>query len=229
MCDQRHPAMERVPEPELMEDEQQALAYARANFAAPHERFVALLCERSGAQALTGMALDLGCGPGDITFRVASALPQLRIDGVDGSDAMLRLARADAERRGLAQRVRFARAYLPDEAPPERDYALVYSNSLLHHLRDPAALWESAKRYGARGARLFVGDLMRPESEAAARALVAREASGEPEVLQRDFLLSLRAAYTPDEVRAQLAAAGLAHCAVEVVSDRHWIAHGTLR
>jgi len=220
--------MERVPEPELMEDEQQALAYARADFAAPHDRFVELLCERSGAHALAGAALDLGCGPGDITFRVARALPRLRVDGVDGSEAMLRLAREDAKQRGLEGRVRFARAYLPDEAPPARDYALVYSNSLLHHLRDPAALWESARRYGARGARLFVGDLMRPDSEAAARALVVREASGEPEVLQRDFLWSLHAAYTPDEVRAQLAAAGLASCAVEIVSDRHWIAHGAL-
>lgn len=220
--------MERVPEPELMEDEQQALAYARADFAVPHDRFVALLCERCAPHALGGPALDLGCGPGDVTFRVANALPRLRIDAVDGSEPMLRLARAEASRRGVAERVRFARAYLPDEAPPGRDYALVYATSLLHHLRDPGALWESAKRYGARGAQLFVGDLMRPESERAAHALVAREANGEPEVLQRDFFASLLAAYTPDEVRAQLAAAGLAHCVVEVVSDRHWIAYGPL-
>jgi SAM-dependent methyltransferase len=220
--------MKRSPEPELMDDAAQALAYARADFSAPHERFVALLCDRTRAPLLHGAALDLGCGPGDITFRVARALPALAIDGVDGSDAMLRLARADAERRGLASRVRFARAYLPDEAPPARGYALVYSNSLLHHLRDPAALWASAKCSGANGAPLFVGDLMRPASEAEAHALVAREASSEPEVLQRDFFLSLCAAYTPDEVRAQLAAAGLAHFALETVSDRHWIAFGDL-
>jgi hypothetical protein len=75
---------------------------------------------------------------------------------------------------------------------------------------------------------VFVGDLLRPASEAAARAIVAREAGGEPELLRRDFLHSLCAAYTPDEVRAQLAAAGLAHFAVEVRSDRHWIAYGEL-
>lgn len=220
--------MQRIPEPELMDDDAQARAYAEADFSAPHDHFVALLCERSGAARLVGRALDLGCGPGDVTLRVARALPALAIDGVDGSDAMLRLAREGAERCGLAARVRFARAFLPAEPAPANDYALVYSSSLLHHLRDPAALWESAKRHGARGAPLFVGDLLRPASEAAARALVAREASAEPEVLQRDFLCSLRAAYTPSEVRAQLARAGLAHFALEVVSDRHWIAHGTL-
>jgi SAM-dependent methyltransferase len=174
------------------------------------------------------MALDLGCGPGDVTFRVARALPQLAIDGVDGSDAMLALAHEDAARRGLAARVRFARAVLPHDAPPARDYALVYSSSLLHHLREPAALWQSAKRWGARGATLFVGDLLRPASERQARAIVAREAGGEPAVLQRDFFCSLCAAYTLDEVRVQLASAGLAQFALEAVSDRHWISYGAL-
>ncbi len=220
--------MQRSPEPELMDDAAQALAYARADFAAPHDRFVALLCARTHAASLRGAALDLGCGPGDVTFRVARALPQLAIDGVDGSEAMLALARDDAARIGLAARVRFTHAYLPAGAPPARDYALVYSNSLLHHLHDPAVLWASARRFGASGAPLFVGDLLRPASEAAARALVVREASAEPELLQRDFYLSLCAAYTQGEVGAQLASAGLAHFTLEVVSDRHWIAYGAL-
>jgi SAM-dependent methyltransferase len=220
--------VQRIPEPELMDDAAQARAYAEADFSAAHDRFVALLVAHSGAERLRGRALDLGCGPGDVTLRVARALPELAIDGVDGADAMLAIARREAERAGLAQRVRFARAFLPDEAPPARDYALVYSSSLLHHLRDPAALWQSARRYGARGATLFVGDLLRPESPEAARALVAREAGGEPELLQRDFFASLCAAYTPAEVRAQLADAGLAALTVAVASDRHWIAFGAL-
>jgi hypothetical protein len=141
---------------------------------------------------------------------------------------MLALARVDCVRRGLAERVRFARAHLPDEAPPGREYALVYASSLLHHLRDPAALWAYAMRWGAPGAALFVGDLLRPESEAAADALVARYAGSEPERLRRDFALSLRAAYSVAEVRAQLERAGLAQLALEVVSDRHWIAFGRL-
>ena len=35
--------MERIPEPELMEDEAQARAYAEANFAEPHSHFIELL------------------------------------------------------------------------------------------------------------------------------------------------------------------------------------------
>jgi SAM-dependent methyltransferase len=220
--------VQRIPEPELMDDAAQALAYARADFAAPHDAFVARLVARIRGASLRGAALDLGCGPGDVSFRVARALPQLAIDAVDGAEAMLALARAEAEKRGLANRVRFARAHLPEDAPPGRDYALVYSSSLLHHLREPAALWESAKRWGARRAHVFVGDLLRPASEADARAIVAREAAREPELLQRDFFRSLCAAYMLEEVRAQLADAGLGQFALEVTSDRHWIAYGVL-
>jgi SAM-dependent methyltransferase len=220
--------MNRVPEPELMEDEAQALAYARADFTGPHERFVTLLGERAHPPTL-GRALDLGCGPGDVTFRVARALPAITIDGVDGSGPMLCLARAEAVRRGLDGRVSFVRAHIPDDPLPAQDYALVFSNSLLHHLRDPGALWQTARRHGAPGAPLFVMDLLRPGSDAEARALVRRETSGEPAVLQRDFYHSLLAAYTLAEVRTQLRAAGLAHLALDTVSDRHWIAWGDLR
>jgi len=220
----------RVPEPELMDDPEQARAYAAADFAEPHERFVALLRDRLRDLPTAGAALDLGCGPGDPTLRLARALPGWRLDGVDGSPAMLSLAREAAERAGLAARVRFHTARLPD-APAALDggrFDLVFSNSLLHHLADPAVLWESVRRFAAPGARVFVMDLLRPASVEAARALVERHAAGEPEVLRRDFLHSLCAAYRPDEVASQLVRAGLGPLRCEVVSDRHWIAWGRL-
>ena len=221
--------MERIPEPELMLDLDQARAYAAADFAEPHERFVALLLDKLPALPAAGDALDLGCGPGDPTFRLARALPGWRLDGVDGSPAMLALACEAAERAGLAERVRFHEARLPE--PPSalagRRFDLVFSNSLLHHLSDPAALWEAVQRFAGRSASVFVMDLLRPASVADARALVSRHAAGEPELLRRDFFHSLCAAYRLDEAREQLRRAGL-RLACEVVSDRHWIAWGRL-
>jgi hypothetical protein len=52
-------------------------------------------------------------------------------------------------------------------------------------------------------------------------------AATEPEVLREDFFASLLAAYTVEEVRAQLAAAGL-DLAVAETSDRHLQAWGRL-
>jgi SAM-dependent methyltransferase len=222
--------VKRVPEPELMLDPDQARAYAAADFAEPHERFVALLREKLSGLPAAGRALDLGCGPGDPTLRLARALPGWQVDAVDGSPAMLALAREGSARAGLAARVRFHEALLPD--PPAalagQRFDLVLSNSLLHHLADPVALWDSLRRFAAPGASVFVMDLLRPPSREAAHVLVTRYAAGEPELLRRDFFHSLLAAYQPDEVQGQLERAGLGGLGCEVVSDRHWIVWGRL-
>jgi SAM-dependent methyltransferase len=220
--------VDRVPEPELMLDEAQALAYARADFEVPHRLCLELLQARHPDLPRAGRALDLGCGPGDVTFRFARAFPEWTIDGVDGSPAMLALARAAAERTGYAGRTRFQEALIPRDPLPAADYDLVLSNSLLHHLPDPAVLWATAARYGRAGAAVFVMDLFRPADEATVEALVVRHTAGEPDVLQRDFRNSLRAAFRPDEVEAQLAAAGLTHLTLETVTDRHLVVAGRL-
>ena len=220
--------MKRIPEPELMDDAAQARAYADADFSQPHETFVALLTERLIALPRVGRALDLGCGPADVTLRVARRLEGWQIDGVDGSQEMLELGRRAVDAAQLAARVRLERARLPDEAPPADAYDLVFSNSLLHHLDDPRVLWSSAGRFAAPGARIFVMDLARPRDSDRVDDLVARYADGEAPILQRDFRNSLYAAYRVGEVEGQLAEAGLAGVRVEQVSDRHWIAWGIL-
>lgn len=220
--------MERIPEPELMLDEDQALAYASADFQEPHDRFIALLRERCSPLAERGRALDLGCGPGDVTLRFAGAFPGWSVDGVDGSPAMLALAREAAERRGLSARVRFHEARLPEGAPPGAGYDLLFSNSLLHHLATAATLWSALGRFGRPGARVFVMDLLRPGTAEEALRLVERYAGGEPALLRRDFHRSLLAAYRPSEVRLQLDRAGLRGLSLAEVSDRHLAVWGTL-
>ena len=51
--------MERIPEPELMNDAEQARAYSEADFSEPHNHFVQLMIEKMGSE-LRGEALDLG-------------------------------------------------------------------------------------------------------------------------------------------------------------------------
>jgi len=220
--------MERVPEPELMEDDAQARAYAEADFAEAHSRCIELLREKLPGLRATGSALDLGCGPGDVTIRFARAFPGWRVDGVDGSAAMLRHGRAAVERAGLEARVSLVPAYLPEGVVPGEGYDLILSNSLLHHLGDPQVLWSSVRRWGGEGGHVFVMDLLRPESRERAQALVDEYAAGEPEVLRRDFFHSLLAAYEVEEVEAQLIAAGLGHLAARQASDRHLIVWGRL-
>ena len=199
----------------------------RADFSQPHDLFVTLFVERFGTD-LNGTMLDLGCGPGDICRRLARALPGSRIHGIDASRAMLELARADTEQHGLSGRIYYHLGYLPDTQLPQQRYDAVISNSLLHHLKQPAALWQTVQAFARPGAAVLVMDLMRPTSRLAASQLVEEYAGGEPQLLQRDFFNSLLAAYRPAEVKLQLEQSGLGSLQIETVSDRHFIVFGSL-
>ncbi len=219
--------MLRIPEPELMDEPEQAAAYAAADFADAHSRIVASFEEFFPQVEVTGPVLDIGCGPGDIGFRFAARFTGCEVVGVDGAAAMIALAQqrkaADAV---VGQRMKFIEGLLPGAPIPGLAYTAIISNSLLHHLHNPAILWEVVNRYAGRGTHIFIADLYRPQSTAVARQLVEQYAAAEPEVLRHDFYHSLCAAFEPAEVEAQLAAAGLHELSVDLLSDRHLVVHG---
>jgi 2-polyprenyl-3-methyl-5-hydroxy-6-metoxy-1,4-benzoquinol methylase len=217
--------MERLPEPELMNEPAQALAYASADFSEPHDAFVARF-GRCFPRFDGGAVLDLGCGPADVTIRFARAYPTARMVAMDGAAAMLVLGRQAVAAAGLTGRIRLTQVRLPAANFRASRYAAVISNSLLHHLAHPGVLWDSVRMAAAPEAVVFVMDLLRPPSREAAERLVALHAADAPEVLRRDFFNSLLAAFRPEEVRSQLIAAGLPGMQVEVASDRHLIAYG---
>jgi trans-aconitate methyltransferase len=82
----------RVPEEELMDMPLHAQAYASADFSEPNSKFVALFADKCPAFNCQQI-LDLGCGPADITIRLALGYPQARVLGLDGAEAMLDIAR----------------------------------------------------------------------------------------------------------------------------------------
>ena len=216
--------IERTVEPELMTEAEQARAYAEADFESAHGQYPVLFREKFPACPSTGHALDLGCGPGDVTRRFARALPGWIFDAVDGSPAML----AEARKR-TTEPINYIQGVIPGVPIPRARYDLVLSSSLLHHLHDPAVLWKTVRQYTGPGSMIFILDLRRPDSPEAARRLVEQYSTGEPDILRRDFYNSLLAAFAPDEVRGQLDQAGLPELRVEVISDRHLVVWGVVR
>lgn len=218
--------MERVLEPELMEDRAQARAYANADFSDVNQGFV----DRFRAmfpEVTRGSLVDLGCGPADIPIRLARALPGLDITAVDGSEAMLGHARGAVGKVGLTDRIHLLQARVPGLPLYPRSFDAVVSNSLLHHLSRPRVFWQELARLGRPGAAVFVMDLSRPDSPERAREIVETAAGDEDPILKQDFFNSLLAAFTPDEVRSQLGAV-LAYLDCRIISERHWLVAGHL-
>jgi len=221
--------MKRRLEPELMVEADQVLAYAQADFSEPDTLFLRLLDAMELGELREARALDLGCGAAALTLRFLKAYPQAECDALDGSAAMLEQARlALDELPGLARRCRLVQDVLPSAQILKSAYDLVLSDSLLHHLHDPQVLWQSIRAAAKPGAIVLVMDLMRPPSAMWAESLVAAYAADAPEVLRRDFRHSLFADFEPQEVVAQLKAAGLSELEVRVVSDRHLAVQGRL-
>jgi SAM-dependent methyltransferase len=211
-----------------MDDADQALAYAEADFAEANGLFVRLFRELVREQGVPVQVVDLGCGPADIPLRLAGLYPDACFDLIDGAGAMLELARQRWGGAGLLARARLVQARVPADPLPGHGYDAVISNSLLHHLHDPAGLWTLVGACARPGAPVLVMDLRRPSSPQEVDDLVQRYAADAPALLRRDFRNSLRAAFTPAEVRAQLTAAGLGHLVVDVVSDRHLAVRGRI-
>ncbi|MGZ8164213.1 MAG: class I SAM-dependent methyltransferase [Methylobacter sp.] len=211
--------MERLPEPELMEDQAQVKAYAKADFEIPHSQFIQRLKLFINKPEFSGTALDLGCGPGDISCRFAKAFPLSKVHAVDGSEAMIEYAKLITPKE-LKPRMNFILGMLPEVILPQTSYEIIFCNSLLHHLHDPQALWQVIKKYSRPGTRIVVMDLLRPDCIESAQKLVKKYAIDEPEILKRDFYYSLLAAFTMTEIKKQLTQAGL-NFFVEQISDRH--------
>jgi ubiquinone/menaquinone biosynthesis C-methylase UbiE len=223
----------RVPEPELMEDPEQARAYSEADFSAPHQAVVDDIVNRHPhVRARSLRAIDIGCGPGDVTVRLASALPRAEIVGIDAGSQMLALGKQRVTEHGLGDRVQLLQLHLPashDELSGLGRFDVVMSNAMLHHLADPHSLWSTVRAVAEKRAVIHVVDLRRPDDDDAVDTLIATYAQGEPPVLVEDFRASLRAAYRTDEVREQLRRCELDDTlTVESVGDRHLVVSGTL-
>jgi len=218
--------MDRVLEPELMDNPEQVAVYAKADFQEENQGFVNRFIEYY-PDFTEGHVLDLGCGPADIPIRFVKALPKCRVTAVDASPPMIRLAGAAVDAAGLADRIALKCERMQTLALAEpADAAL--SNSLLHHIPNPLQFWFCLKKQVKSGSCVLVMDLLRPESPEVAQAVVDQYAANEPAILRRDFYNSLLAAFTEDEVAAQLAELNLSRLMIDVVDDRHWVVGGRI-
>jgi ubiquinone/menaquinone biosynthesis C-methylase UbiE len=218
--------MKRTPEPEVMDGEEEVRAYRQGDF-----RRVNRLCARRALRAAgksRGRAIDLGTGPAEIPIHLCEMAPGWSVTAVDASPEMLRAARENVRRSGLSRRIRLLRGDAKRVKEIRTGFDLVLSNSLLHHLEDPLPFWREVARLAAGGA-VCIQDLFRPASRAEALRLVKRHTVGASPLLRELFHRSLLAAFTPEEVRGQLAEAGIGGLSVRKVSDRHMTVSGKPR
>ncbi|WP_320664294.1 class I SAM-dependent methyltransferase [Prochlorococcus sp. MIT 1223] len=223
--------MHRIPEPELMTGFEQVKAYSESDFSSSDadlvERIEEYIFRFDTPLMNDGVIIDMGCGPGNITERLASKWPKSKIYGIDGSQEMLNIARArkisseNPKLKGISYLNSSFSLLLRTRPEMINSADLIVSNSVLHHIHHPIDFWRTLKKIGKEGCLIFQRDLRRPCSAEKAIDLQRKYQSDSPEVLKKDYLASLYAAFTINEVKEQLVEAGLFQLKVFEVDDRY--------
>jgi SAM-dependent methyltransferase len=106
-----------------------------------------------------GTVLDVGCGTGAVTLRVALAVPDATVTGVDPDGAAVALARRKAGEQGV--RARFEQAYAQHLPAGDGSVDRVLSSLMFHHLPagTKAAMVSEVRRVLAPGGSLHLMDI----------------------------------------------------------------------
>jgi len=92
-----------------------------------------------------GCAADVGCGSGYPSILMAQAFPRSRFYGFDVSEESLERARADAQQKGVADRVEFRRVSAP-ELPDNPKFDVITSFDTIHDMVDPRGALRAIRR-----------------------------------------------------------------------------------
>ena len=218
--------MKRIPEPELMETPSQVKAYADADFSKSDSMVIKGLenyLKKSGKTLnKNDLIIDVACGPGNISERIATNWPFVKVIGIDGSKQML----IQAEKKLLenpAKNLNYELIEINSIATDKKYFpfkaAVLVSNSALHHFHCPLRFWDALKKIGKNNCIHFHRDLLRPPSLERAIEIKEKYLSNSPDILKKDFFASLKASFTVEEVNEQLSNAGLSQLEVFQVDE----------
>jgi UDP:flavonoid glycosyltransferase YjiC (YdhE family)/ubiquinone/menaquinone biosynthesis C-methylase UbiE len=108
-----------------------------------------------------GRMLEVGTGTGRVSIRLAKLNPALSIDAVDHTENNFRVARENARRHGLGERLRFSLAR-PSALPfPPKAFDLVIASNVLLNAADPLACLREIQRVARPEGAILVRDVRR--------------------------------------------------------------------
>jgi ubiquinone/menaquinone biosynthesis C-methylase UbiE len=166
--------------------------------------------------------LDLGTGTAQIPVELCRRASNIRIMAVDLAAEMLQMAKINVELATLRDRIQLDRIDAKGLPYVDGRFDAVISNSIVHHIPEPAAVLAEAVRVVRSGGLIFIRDLLRPDDDATVHRLVATYAAGAIEHQRAMFDASLRAALNLDEIRTLVTAVGFTPESLRATSDRHW-------
>lgn len=232
--------LERTLEPEVMDSAQDAMEYNRMDhdavnvkfvdellsFLADHDKRLRVdsdpLFDELDHPDVIGSLLDVGTGTALIPIELCKRNPEVRVMAIDLAASMLDLAIQNVDIAGFRDQIQLAQIDAKDSGYEDGMFDAVISNSIIHHIPDPATTVSEMVRTTREGGAIFVRDLMRPGTAQEVDLLVNTYASEESEYSRRLFGESLHASLTLNEMKQLVQEFGSSPDSVTATSDRHW-------
>lgn len=95
---------------------------------------------------ISGIILDIGTGPGRLPIEIAKQMANVEVIGIDISKDMVRIAKRNAKKEGLMDKVKFEVGSAYNTRFEDCSIDLVISTGLIHHLKDPLKAFNETYR-----------------------------------------------------------------------------------
>lgn len=188
---------QRIPETEIMNDEEENAAYDRIAIQWLDKIVYPAVIKKLNPKS-SKLIFDVCSGSGRLALAVVRTLPNATIFGADLSSSMLKMARLHAELAGVADRLIFQLEDVASTSFDDNKFDAAISYGSLHHWQNPQAVFAELVRIVRPGGRIFIGDWRRDP-------IPLRFFSSCRGTLEWSLIeASARAAYQVDEVTALL-------------------------
>ena len=231
--------MERIPEPELMEEKKQVISYDEADFSEGEVNLINqinhYLLRKNISLGEKDLIVDLGCGPGNISEKLAIKWPNTEVIGIDGSKEMILRAEYNKNISTNQKKLKNLRYICSDIKEIKLDnflfkkeINLLVSNSLIHHITYIEDFFNTIKSLSSNSTVNFHKDLKRPLDEKSALELKAQCSKIYNEILTNDYYASLKASYTFKELKNFTLENNLSSLEVFEDGDKYLIVYGNV-
>ena len=231
--------MERIPEPELMKKKEQVISYDEADFSEGEVNLINqinhYLLRNNISLNEEDLIVDLGCGPGNISEKLAIKWPNTEVVGIDGSKEMILRAEYNKNiyiNQKKLNNLRYICCDIKDIKSNnflfKKEISLLVSNSLIHHITYLEDFFNTIKSLSSNITVNFHKDLKRPLDEKSALELKLQCSKKYNEILTNDYYASLRASYTLKELKNFTLENNLSSLEVFEDVDKYLIVYGNV-
>ena len=122
------------------------------------ESYYAQVAEEVVSNLKAGKILDLGTGPGYLPIQIVKQSRSIRVDGIDLGRKLIEMAKENALKAGVADRLNFEIGNAARLRFEDGSYDMVISTGMLHMVRDPIKMLTECYRVLKPGGEAWIYD-----------------------------------------------------------------------